>query len=488
MAALPVAPTPTLRGWRTGVRALASALAIAACGFAQAPDGLARLIADDSLAKLTHADPTVRGEAALITASRADQRQQATLLAMAKDPEPEARHRALLGLGLLATPAAIQGLESVLADHGTRSETDGVMAAFGLGLVPEARASTTWTRVLSSIAQGSWKRQRDTLLALLLAMRTQPDRSEVLALRRLFFDDSNRDPEVRGALLLLLLPIDADFDAKALRRLLDRGDEPERLAVLGWLAAEGPVPDVETRAVIERIANHAESAAERGAALHVLTRLRHPPALDLAVRGLRSNNPGECAQAMRSLLALGGARMSRACGQRILDETDAARKAAWLTHYDAPLSDDLAAHCGKLAIDGSQPWSLRHAAVLALARSDSRRAAPFLRDHFRTTRDVDALPALALAMQKCHDEPVELSRLCEGSIELHAHPKRWTALLAAEHPEAQRQVLACLQDDKASAPRLATCLRAWRTARVLQVPTARDKAVPVALRELLSPP
>jgi hypothetical protein len=124
---------------------------------------------------------------------------------------------------------------------------------------------------------------------------------------------------------------------------------------------------------------------------------------------------------------------------------------------------------------------------LALARSDSRRAAAFLRDHFRTTSDLAALPALALAVQKCHDEPVELTRLHDGSAELHAHPERWTALLAAEHPEAQRQVLVCLQDDKASLPRLLTCLRAWRAARVLQVPVARDKAVPVALRELLAP-
>jgi HEAT repeat protein len=460
-------------------------VAVLLCGSAQAQDGVARLVADDAMSKLAHADPEVRGEAALIVATRPDLNQQAALLALAKDEAPAARHRALVALGRMATPAAVAMLGNTFADHGGRGDDDGIAAAFGLGLLPPGHADSTVAKVLSAFTQGSWKRQRDPMLAFLLAMRLQPDRRDQQSLRRLWDDDSNHDPDVRGQLLASLLPTATDFDGRAIRRLLERSDAPERIAVLRWFGANAPLPEAATVQVLERLAAHAELATVRAHALDALTRLRQPSALDLAGRALRSERPEESGAAMRTLSVLGGARLLRAFADEIVAETDAARKAAWLLNYAAPLTENLANHCRKVAGDGTQPWSLRHAAARALAHSDTEKAAPLLRDHFRTTSDLDALARLAEALAACHDETVALDKLVDG-IDLFAHRERWCALLAIEHPEAQRQVLLTLQDPKAQPARVLSALRAWRHAQVLHLPAERAQAVPELLRDLLA--
>lgn len=475
---------PQVAGSRSLAHTVRALLVVLACGFAHAQGTLADLVAFDSQRCLQHADPEVRGEAALVVAGSPTPAVQDALLALAADPAPAARHRALVALGLLATPAAVQFLGKVLDDTGTRGEDDGVAAAFGLGLVPSERSTTVSTRILSAIAQSSWKRQRDTLLAMLLAMERQPERTDAVAMRRLFDDDSNRDPEVRGLLLQRLLPNDRTFEDKQLRKLLDRGSEPERLAVLRWLAGERRVLEADWLALLERVAAHGGSPEIRAAALAVLTRARYLPALDLAVRALRDAPPVECSQAMRSLLAIGGASMLRAAAPRIAGERDPARQAAMLAGFEAPLPAELADHCRKLALAPDQPWPLRAAAALALSRSAGGEAAAVLRDTFRATADASVLPALAEAVRSSHDEPVELVRLLDGGTDLRAHPARWVALLLAEHPEAERQVLAGLRaPDRTTSPLPA--LRAWRLARVLALPRTRAEAAPALLQSLL---
>ncbi|MBL8756634.1 MAG: HEAT repeat domain-containing protein [Planctomycetes bacterium] len=493
-APIPTSTTPSTavtdrapRGLRTFARQTCAGLLVAVLlsGTAQAQDGLARIVADDALPKLSHSDPAVRGEAALVVAQRPDLAQQTALLALAKDEAPEARQRALVALGLLATPAAVAALGGVLADHGTRGDDDGIAAAFGLGLLPPGHADSTVAKVLSSFLQGSWKRQREPMLALLLAMQLQPARRDLQVLRRLWDDDSNRDPEVRGLLLQHLLPTATDLDGKAVRRLLERGEVPERLAVLHWLATDAPLPEPATVQVVERLGSLADTAAVRSQALAVLTRWQQPAALDLAVRSLRSDRAEECAQAMRTLAALGGVRLVRAFADEIVAETNSDRKAAWLANYAAPLTEALATHCKKLASDGTQPWSLRHAAAVALAHSDPDKAAPLLRDHFRGTSDLAALPLLARSLRNTHDETVAIDKLVDG-IDLFAHRERWGALLAIGHAQAQREVLATLHDPKAQTAKVLSALRAWRHANVLQLPPARREAVPELLRDLLA--
>ena len=72
------------------------------------------------------------------------------------------------------------------------------------------------------------ERQRDVALALLLGLSVQDQGSQATVLRRLFDDESNRDPAVRSQLLLLLLSADRTLDAKGLLRVLERGSDEER--------------------------------------------------------------------------------------------------------------------------------------------------------------------------------------------------------------------------------------------------------------------
>lgn len=449
------------------------------------PDSLARLVAADAALLLTHADPVVRGEAALVVAPSLPAQHQGTLLAMARDPAPAARHRALIALGLAGTPAAMQLLDDVLQDTGTRGEDDGVAAAFAVGLLPAERATTITARVLTAMARGSWKRQRPALLALLSSMSSQPERGEGMALRLLLDDESNRDPDVRALLLGLLLPIDRTLDGKPIRRVLERGSDAERCAVLAWLATEPVPPDAELLAMVERLATHGDPAAVRARALAVLTRASHLPALDIAARALRSAQPVECGQGVRSMLAIGGARLLRALAQRVTEEKDPSCKAAMIAGFDAPLTPELADHCAALAADPTAPWPLRSVAAITLARSLPERAAPLLRDVFRVTTETAALPALARALQRCAAEPVALPRLLEEATELLQQRDRWCALLVAEHPEAQRQVLLHLRERLATASSLAITLSAWRRATVLDAPAAGDTVLPDVLVSLL---
>ena len=90
-------------------RACAISLSSALCAFAQAPEasGIERLVAADAARALWSDAPECRGEAALIVAADGDPRFERRLLELAADEADIARRRALIALGLLATPSAI---------------------------------------------------------------------------------------------------------------------------------------------------------------------------------------------------------------------------------------------------------------------------------------------------------------------------------------------------------------------------------------------
>lgn len=486
----PSRPAPARPGARCAVLLLFGAVfGSAPCGNAQRPAapelaGIERLVAADALRHLDSPEPDVRGEAALIVASTGDPALEPRLLALADDQDPTTGDRAAIALGLLATPAAVQALEQRIAaaDRGERA----VAAAFGLGLVPPERAGSTVARVLPTFARGSWKRQRDALLALLLGMCRHPERDEQLALRRLLDDDSNRDPELRALLLQLLLPLDRSFDDKILRRICDRSSDGERLVLLRWLATRPPADNAPWLDELVRIVQHDRRPAHRAAALAALTRSRHLPALELAARALRSSDADECAAALRAMLAIGGARTRGALEQHLIDELDAGRKAALLTNYGAPPSQHLALHAAALADDASQPEAVRVAAADVLAKSQPERAAPLLRDLFRATADGGCAAVLARALARVADAPTPLDRLLTPPVALELHPLQWRALLAAGHADAQRRVLEVLQAPDASPEAIATALRCWRAAMVLTAPGVPGIAPPDALQRALA--
>lgn len=473
--------------------ALGALFAGAPCGTAQGPVlgpaptdllGIERLVAADAARHLESPLPACRGEAALIVATTGDPALEARLLTLADDRDPVTADRAAIALGLLATPGAVHALEQRIAaeDRGARA----VAPAFALGLVPPDRAGSAIGRVLPTFARGSWKRQRDALLALLIGMGRHADRDERVALRRLFDDDSNRDAEVRAALLQLLLPVDTSFDDKSLKRLCDRGSDAERLVLLRWLAGRTPVDNGPWLDTLVQIAQHDRQPAHRAAALAALTRSRHLPALELAARALRSDDADECGAGLRAMLAIGGARTRGALEQHLIDEHDAGRKAALLASYAAPPSQRLALHAAALAHDETQPEAVRVAAAEVLSKSQPERAAPLLRDLFRDTRDGTFAAALARALVRGGDDPPTLDRLLAAPTALELHPLQWQALLHGGHAAAQRHVLAVLQAAGADPETVATALRCWRAAMVLAVPALPGIATPTALQRALA--
>ena len=465
-------------------RALASlGVALALCGsaHAQAASGIERLVTSDAARALASDDAVTRGEAALVVAIGGARRHQAEILELASDPAPAARRRALLALGLMATPEAVQRLEEELRTVEGREGLDGVFAAYALGLVPIDQAGTSVARTLTLFRRGSWKRQRDVLLALLLAMGTQPERTELGALRLLREEDANRDELVRTALLELLLPVDRSLQQRDLERLLRRGAAGERRAVVRHVARRPADSDDPWTATLLRLADRDRDADIRRLALLGLARRRHLPALDLAARALRSDDAAERTQAVESMLAIGGASMRGVLEAHLLDERDLLRLGALLEGFRAPPSERLLARAAAIGGDSGAPPATRVAAAELIVRADPDRAAPMLRDQFRQLDDKDLLHRVARALHRVEGEPTELSRLMELPAALDQHVDRWQALLAAGHAQARRHVLATLQDREADVQDRRHALVAWRGAMVLALP---DKA-PEALRDAM---
>lgn len=465
-------------------RACAISLSSALCAFAQAPEasGIERLVAADAARALWSDAPECRGEAALIVAADGDPRFERRLLELAADEADIARRRALIALGLLATPSAIEQLERALATVEARGSDDGVCAAFALGIIPPDRAQTTVARTLARFRQGSWRRQHAVLVTLLGAMTRVPDRTELGALRQLLREDSNRDATVRGLLWSLLLPIDGSIEADELRRVLRRGDAAERRAVVQWLADRAPARNAAWIEDLSRLAARDRDPDLRALALRALARCEVRSSLETAAKALRSAHGVERRSAVEAMLAVGGASMRGVLEQNLIKERDLRRAAELFEGFRAPPSAALREHLVAVAAAADAPARARVGAAELLARSAAGRSAPILRGLFVDLDDPALLIRIARSLSRVEDAPTPAAKLLGATAAWTHHPARWRALLAAGHPEAQRQVLTILQDGDASASDRRCALRAWRAAMVLGPADSAPKALRDALR------
>jgi len=426
------------------------------------------MVAADVAQHLNSKDPEIRGEAAIVVAAAGHVAQELRLLEIANDPSPAASYRATLALGLLATPQAITYLEELLRTTAGRTSDQGVVAAFALGLVPTDRIETAVARTLTLFEHGSWKRQHDIFISLLIGMTRQPGRSEQRALAQLLENDANRAAESRALLLQLLLPITQIQDGHKLRRTLRRGSELERLAIVNWISSRTPTDNKPWLDDLIRIAKRGESPELRAAALLTLARSRHLPALEIAAQALNSSSLLECRQAIAAMMAIGGASTHGALEKHLLNERKPQRMQALLEGFLAPPSQELVEHAVSIATNTKLPVATRAAAAALIARSHKTRAAPILRDLFRIAKTPDVLTSLARTLRRVETSPTELGRLLDKPIALTQHPLRWQALLAAGHGEAQRQVLLVLQDRNSSDDDVRTTIKAWRRTMVLK--------------------
>ncbi|MCA8976169.1 MAG: hypothetical protein KDC98_15720 [Planctomycetes bacterium] len=471
---------------RLGLRYGALLLAI---GFAQAQDdAVQRLVAGDAARWIGHADPIVRGEAALVLAGLHDPRNHGAILRVAQDSEEPARLRGLIALGMQATAGVVVVLDEALRDQSERTGPAGICAAYALGSLPPAHASAVVTRTLSSFLDSNWKRQGPVLLALLHGMARQPQHHQVVVLKQLYDERANRNPAIRSMLLRLLLAADATMTEERVLDLLRHASPEERLAVLDWLV-DNPT-DYDDRLIdqIERIARSGNRAELRAQALAVLTRLRHPPAIEIAVDALGSSEAVEVEQGMHSALAIGGASMRLALERHLLDATEPVLIAAMLRSWAAPPSDELADHCAALAADRERPMSVRTAAATILSRTDTARAAPLLRDVFRAARNVSDLGELARAIVRTSEPVPALARLLPNPEDPTLCPEHWRALLAESHPGATRHLLQVLETSRSPTAELRAALTSWRmpmvTGRQLGGGTELPEPLPALLCQI----
>ncbi len=485
---LPVpAPAPASRRG-AGIRWAGWLCAVWLCGFAQAQEpgeALRRIVCADAARLLDHADATVRGEAALIVASEQDPAHHNAVVAIAADRDPAARLRGIVALGVQATPGVDHSLRTLLDTPHARAEPAGVAAAFALGLLPTAAAGSLHAEVLSAFLQGSLRRQRDAQIALVLGLRRRDASALAGPLLRLHEEVQARDPEFAAELLALLLPFGAAFDRHRFERLLADGSDAERCTLLDHLAdAVGPL-DPALERTVEGMARRGP-AAVRAAALRTLSQKRQTRCLELAVDALAAEDPTLLAAATRAVLSLGGASTRDLLERHVLETRQPRRKTALLSAFAAPPSPALLDHCAALAANRTETLDVRRAAAFLLDRAMPRRAAPLLRDLFR--EDDTAAGKRRIAMRLCAgaDEPPPIARLLEPGESLRRQPAAFHALLAAQHPDAERELLALLRDRTAPAGELATGLRAYRCRNVIALPPDQAALLPASLQAILA--
>jgi hypothetical protein len=413
----------------------------------------------------THEDPLVRGEAALGLATAGDPNDYDTVLAVARDREPQAQLRGLLALGYLAAPGSEAFLGSVLAEADRRDPARAA-AALALGLLPEHHATPAIDAYLRTLGGASYRQHRDTLLALLLGLTREPHPSRAAAVRALLADAANREPAIRRLAIDVLARVSGSLPAPEAARLLRSGETAERLGVLSAIRA-GVVPagadDIEE---IVRIARRDRSAAVRAAALEVLTVRRHLVALELAPRALRSRDPDEAAAGVTAALRLGGGALRMAIEQHVLAARDGAAQSRMLKAYDASRSTTFLDACLQIANDPRRAHDTRIAAAGVLARSGDARAVPTARDLFLEADGFDHLLALTdiLSRMGALDRFIDDTVPPRTPTDARLLPLRLRAWLSAGHPRAMTLLGESLERSRKTPAAQAELLHALRSA------------------------
>ncbi|MEY4672485.1 MAG: hypothetical protein RL148_269 [Planctomycetota bacterium] len=444
----------------------AGLLAVLAPAQGIAPDAFAgaarKLLADPS--------PRVRGEAALVVATARHPADLEAVRRVAGETDPAASHRGLVALGLLAVPSTSPALVTLLPQPGERVDDRAVVAAFALALLPDDDGSAEIARVLVRTRQGSFRRQQPLLHAVTLGTSLRTGTMHAGALEQMLHDESLKDPIVRSLLLASLariegMPADAD-----LRTGLASPETAERTAALRvLLQRQGGTAWWELTA---RLAARDPDAQVRALALAHLTATRHPRALETARAALRSAAQEECAQAVRTLLALGGGSMRALAESTVLDAGTPARTTAMLLAWRGAPSQDMASWCRATALDGRQPVGLRAACALAALDVVGTELLPALTDGLVDCDEPEVRDAAARALRLRTDgRPVEELAPADA---MHAERtgRVLGSLLRAGHVQAAQHAVRLLEDPQAGPALRAAVLTGVRAALVpwLQAP------------------
>lgn len=426
--------------------------------------------------------PRVRGEAALVLAAGRGGADLEAIRRVANEPEAESSHRALVALGILAAPGTSQLLVPLLPEPGARVDDRAVVAGFALALLPDEQGSAELARVLVRTRQGSFRRQQPLLHALALGSSLRTGTMHAGALEQLLRDTALKDPSVRSLLLLSLarvegMPADADLTAA-----LASASPEERVAALRILLQRAaPVVQLDT---VLRLQERDPDPAVRAGALAVLTRLRHAEALERAARSLRATEAGERAQAVRTMLQLGGGALRGAVESAIRAETDPAQATAMLLAWRGAPSAAMSAWCREAALDARRPAGLRTACALVALDQAGEELGSVLTTGLLECTESAPREAAAMALRRRGGD-IDLDAMAPADA-LHAERSGRVvgALLRAGHPQAAPHALRLLANPQAGPALRAAVLTAVRTALL---PWLDAGSGPEPLRSALAP-
>ena len=458
--------------------AWALGLVLASAAAAQTPAafaGAARTLLSDPV-------PRVRGEAALVLAAGREARDFEAIRRVAGEAEPESAHRAMVALGILAAPGTSQLLVPLLPEPGARIEDRGVVAAFALALLPDDQGSAELARVLVRTRQGSFRRQQPLLHALALGTSLRSGTMHAGALEQLLHDQALKDPVVRSLLLASLgriegMPVDADLEAA-----FASPQAAERRAALQVLTGRTAFqPWVDTAL---RLQERDPDPQVRALALALLTRARHQQALERSVRMLRATDAVERAQAVRTLLQLGGGAVRSAVESAIRTEADATLATAMLLALRGSPSEAMVRWSREAALDPRKAPDLRTACALVALDAHAGEMVPVLTAGLQEGSESVAREAAAAALRRI-DDSLDVAALAPASA---VHAERTArvlgSLLRTGHPQAASHALRLLEDAEAGPAVRAAVLSAVRTALL---PWLDATSGPLPLRAALAP-
>lgn len=443
------------------------------------------LLASDAGRLTAHADPRVRGEAALAAAASKDPRLLPAILRVASDEEPSARAAGMLALGFLGAAGAESRLVASLCKPGGKPDEVSLAAAFSLARQPAHSGADALNKRLSDATDASFKRERESLLAMLCGLLDRGGEDANVSIERLARDASLRDPHVRAALITILAASPRAVAEDILGSALRASSTEVRCAALAALCRH---PDATTTRIdsVATLARTDTDAEVRAAALRCLTEARHLPALELAAKASRSKDQHESAQGVATLLRLGGDPARRALARRFADLGSAAQ-ARLLEHASSPFPEELIAACHSITADSRRDAVARHAAVLALLRMGQSIAADRVIDAF-TTASWPNQCAIASAAEG--EETSQLLLAATGSASAKQDGRRKSAMLSAlmlaEVPGASLQCARWLATES-DTETLLVAIRALRLSRLPRISEDSRTFLPDLLRPLLEP-
>lgn len=462
----------------------AAVLALTTAGFAQREAGAGWTTRLAGL--LHHENPVLRGEAGLALATTGDARWHGALLSLAKAPEPAARLRGILALGVLGAPGTEEFLGGLLGETSPKS-AERFAAALALGLLPDELSSPTFFRRMRRLRGGSYQRHAPELTALLAGLTTGRHPSKAGALRDLLDDAANKDPTLRRLAIRLLAAMSGTLDRARIETLLTSRNRGDRLGILEAMA-RGLLPLDDSATTVERLARRDPDPAVRAAALDALTRHRRLAALEIGVDALRSKDPVEAAAGVRAALALGGGAIREAIEGRVERVTRPDLSRAMLAAFAATAvpSPEFADRCARMAADPERQEEVRIQAALVAARAGHARGLRLARELLSRTRRREDLRALARIAVRAAPSQTVIDALLSpddapGDPDL---PRRLAALLAAGDRGVIAWIRKALDSPHLDAQAKSALLRGYRSS-VLRLDHDVLAALPAPLGALL---